>query len=302
MNSAAPPGAKWTSTRPRGRSPGARTKTGDEHRVALSDRALEILEAARSLADRSGLIFPSTTGRQLSNNTIRKAAHRPRHPSGTARIPGQLPKLVRRHRRPPRGRRSRTRTRRHRRRRRLPAQRPTRPTTPRYGPMGHLHRNCRLVAGFVCTAPSNWPSTVTQRPPAEVKQADRGETRGTPEPPQNPVRFNNLIKRGFAPPSDSAASRTTASARSSTPANPTGTSSTASLPAEIRSAPNPVPVDLPLPSPGMPRDDLPSDLWPHHAGRGFDARRPTQRAAMFHVDTGHRQWGAEWRTTYLTHC
>ena len=52
--------------------PGARTKTGDEHRVALSGRALEILEAARSLADRSGLIFPSTTGRQLSNNTMRK--------------------------------------------------------------------------------------------------------------------------------------------------------------------------------------------------------------------------------------
>ena len=52
--------------------PGARTKTGDAHRVALSGRALEILEAARSLADRSGLIFPSTTGRQLSNNTMRK--------------------------------------------------------------------------------------------------------------------------------------------------------------------------------------------------------------------------------------
>ncbi len=52
--------------------PGARTKTGGELRVALSGRALEILEAARSLADRSGLIFPSTTGRQLSNNTMRK--------------------------------------------------------------------------------------------------------------------------------------------------------------------------------------------------------------------------------------
>ena len=52
--------------------PGARTKTSDEHRVALSGRALEILEAARSLADRSGLIFPSVTGQQLSNNTMRK--------------------------------------------------------------------------------------------------------------------------------------------------------------------------------------------------------------------------------------
>ena len=29
-----------------------------------------------------------------------QAAHRPRHPGGTARIPGQLPQLVRRHRRP----------------------------------------------------------------------------------------------------------------------------------------------------------------------------------------------------------
>lgn len=52
--------------------PGARTKTSDEHRVAISGRALEILEAARSLADRSGLIFPSTTGHQLSNNTMRE--------------------------------------------------------------------------------------------------------------------------------------------------------------------------------------------------------------------------------------
>ena len=52
--------------------PGARTETSDEHRVALSGRALDIIDAARSLADRSGLIFPSATGRQLSNNTMRK--------------------------------------------------------------------------------------------------------------------------------------------------------------------------------------------------------------------------------------
>ena len=48
---------------------------------------------------------------------------------------------------------------------------------------------------------------------------------------------NNLIQRASnAPPSDSAASRTTAFERSSTPANPTGRSSPASLPAEIRRA------------------------------------------------------------------
>ena len=42
------------------------------HSGELRGRALEVLEVARSLADRSGLIFPSTTGRQLSNNTMRK--------------------------------------------------------------------------------------------------------------------------------------------------------------------------------------------------------------------------------------
>ncbi len=42
------------------------------HNPQVSGRALEVLEAARSLADRSGLIFLSTTGRQLSNNTMRK--------------------------------------------------------------------------------------------------------------------------------------------------------------------------------------------------------------------------------------
>ena len=44
----------------------------EAHTSQISGRALEVLEAARRLADRSGLIFPSTTGRQLSNNTMRK--------------------------------------------------------------------------------------------------------------------------------------------------------------------------------------------------------------------------------------
>ena len=47
---------------------------------------------------------------------------------------------------------------------------------------------------------------------------------------------NSIMSASNGPPSDSAASCTTASARSSTPANPTGRSSPASLPAEIRSA------------------------------------------------------------------
>ena len=41
------------------RIPGSRMKAGVEHRVPLSDAALAVLEQARILRDRSGLIFPS---------------------------------------------------------------------------------------------------------------------------------------------------------------------------------------------------------------------------------------------------
>ena len=40
--------------------------------------------------------------------------------------------------------------------------------------MGRLHRNCRVVAGYVQPAPSNLPSTSMTRPPAEIKRANRG--------------------------------------------------------------------------------------------------------------------------------
>ena len=52
--------------------PGERMKTGREHRVPLSVRALEILEQARAMSDGSGYIFPSLTGRAMSNSTISK--------------------------------------------------------------------------------------------------------------------------------------------------------------------------------------------------------------------------------------
>lgn len=50
-----------------------RTKTGREHRVPLSARALAVLRAAREYADGSGLAFPGTRpGRPLSDATLSK--------------------------------------------------------------------------------------------------------------------------------------------------------------------------------------------------------------------------------------
>ena len=58
-------GATWTA-------PGERTKTGREHRVPLAPRALDILEDARAMADGTGLVFPSATGRVMSDMTLSK--------------------------------------------------------------------------------------------------------------------------------------------------------------------------------------------------------------------------------------
>ena len=52
--------------------PAERMKATRAHRVPLSGRALDVLQAARALADRSGLVFPSPTGRALSDNTLSK--------------------------------------------------------------------------------------------------------------------------------------------------------------------------------------------------------------------------------------
>ena len=46
-----------------------RMKAGREHRVPLQDRALAILEEARPLGCRSGLVFPVASGNPLSNMT-----------------------------------------------------------------------------------------------------------------------------------------------------------------------------------------------------------------------------------------
>ena len=56
------------------RIPGSRMKTGEEHRVPLSDAALAVLEQAMEMEDDSALIFPSPTkrGRPLSDMTLTK--------------------------------------------------------------------------------------------------------------------------------------------------------------------------------------------------------------------------------------
>ena len=51
--------------------PGPRTKTGRAHRVPLARQALEVLTEARSLGHPE-LVFPSITGRPLSDNTLSK--------------------------------------------------------------------------------------------------------------------------------------------------------------------------------------------------------------------------------------
>ena len=52
--------------------PAERMKAKREHRVPLSDRAMEILAEAREIADGTGLVFPSLTGKPLSDATVSK--------------------------------------------------------------------------------------------------------------------------------------------------------------------------------------------------------------------------------------
>ena len=52
--------------------PGERMKTGREFRVPLSPAALDVLRSAEEYRDGSGLVFPSATGRVLSDSTISK--------------------------------------------------------------------------------------------------------------------------------------------------------------------------------------------------------------------------------------
>ena len=52
--------------------PGERMKAGREHRIPLSPRALEILDEARQHTGGDGLVFPSVSGRMMSDMTMSK--------------------------------------------------------------------------------------------------------------------------------------------------------------------------------------------------------------------------------------
>ena len=52
--------------------PASRMKAGRAHRVPLSPRALAILADAREYSDGTGLVFPSVTGRPMSDSTLSK--------------------------------------------------------------------------------------------------------------------------------------------------------------------------------------------------------------------------------------
>jgi len=57
--------AEWTI-------PAQRMKANKEHRVPLSGRAVEVLTNAKVLSDGTGLVFPSATGKPLSDMTLSK--------------------------------------------------------------------------------------------------------------------------------------------------------------------------------------------------------------------------------------
>ncbi len=57
--------ATWTM-------PAGHTKTGREHRVPLSTGAMAVLDLAQQRSGGNGLVFPSPTGRMLSNATMSK--------------------------------------------------------------------------------------------------------------------------------------------------------------------------------------------------------------------------------------
>ena len=52
--------------------PARRMKTGREHRVPLSARAVDVLADARAAGGGSGLVFPSVRGREMSDSTMSK--------------------------------------------------------------------------------------------------------------------------------------------------------------------------------------------------------------------------------------
>ena len=52
--------------------PATRMKAGTEHRVPLSSSAMAVLAEAAGIADHTGLVFPSVTGKPMSDSTLSK--------------------------------------------------------------------------------------------------------------------------------------------------------------------------------------------------------------------------------------
>lgn len=52
--------------------PPTRMKAGSQHRVPLSSAAMTVLREARQIADHTGLLFPSVTGKPMSDATLSK--------------------------------------------------------------------------------------------------------------------------------------------------------------------------------------------------------------------------------------
>ena len=61
--------------------PGARMKAKRDHRVPLSERALDIFGVAQNLRDAAGLVFPSPRGKPLSDMTLSKLIKQLRLPA-----------------------------------------------------------------------------------------------------------------------------------------------------------------------------------------------------------------------------
>ena len=70
--------------------PASRMKAGREHRVLLSGRATEVLAEAEELRQNE-LVFPSATGRRMSDNTLSKLLR----DLGIDAVPDELSRLVR---------------------------------------------------------------------------------------------------------------------------------------------------------------------------------------------------------------
>ena len=135
------------------RVPASRMKGGAEHRVALSEAALAVLESVRPLRDRSDLAFPvaDAAGEDAERHDVDEGApgHRVGGPGDRSRLPLVVPRLVRRHREATRDRRGGLGAHGRRCRRRLLPFGPIRAAPPADGPVGAVRDRRRREGGAV---------------------------------------------------------------------------------------------------------------------------------------------------------